>query len=251
MNKGDDIKSFWFRDQDNYWPPESIMYPEKYKPTEILALFITQTSLKPTLQRKLIDSWCKKLPELIDLKYLWFTSRVNQKMFDAACEIPNLEGLWIKWSGIKNIDKVSKLKKIKHLRIGSSSQIENIEVLKELSSLETLELEQLNKITDFSVLSQLTQLKGLGIDGSIWTTQKIDTLKPISKLKNLQYLSVTNSKIQDKSFEPILELDNLVRFNCSWNYPEKEFDKLKTMKCLKYGNVETSWKEIKAKLNNK
>ena len=238
---------FWQLEKELNFPPKSIIQLDEYRPKENLALFITQSNLKPTLQNKLINDWCIKLPELQEVKYLWFTSRVNQKMFDAACEMKNLEGLWIKWSGIKNIDNLENLKNLKHLHIGSSGQIESIEVLKKLKSLETLELEQLNKISDFSIISELTQLEGLGIDGSIWTTQKIDTLKPLENHKNLKYLTTTNSKIKDKSFDPILKLNNLVRFNCSWNYPESEFEKLKSMPNLKYGNIETSWKELKEK----
>lgn len=251
MIDNDDVKSFWYIQKDKNLPPDSITYIEEYKYTDKLCLFITQTSLPAKSQKLLIDKWCTKLPEMDELKYLWFPSRVNQKMFDAACDIPNLEGLWIKWSGIKNINKISKLKKIKHFHLGSSSQVESIEILKELNTLETLELEQLNKISDFSILSYLSQLQGLGIDGSIWTAQKIDSLRPIINLKNLKYLSLTNSKIQDKSFDPILGLDNLVRFQCSWNYPETEFAKLKTMKKLKYGNIETSLKELKDKINER
>jgi Leucine-rich repeat (LRR) protein len=119
---------------------------------------------------------------------------------------------------------------------------------KPLSALVTLELEQLNRISNFSILSKLTSLEGLGIDGSIWTAQKIDTLKPLKTLFNLKYLTVTNTRIQDKSFDPLLKLVELVRFNSSWNYPEAEFDKLKSLPNLKYGNVETSWREVKEKL---
>lgn len=239
---------FWHREKVPNFPPESIIQLDEYNPKENLTLFITQTNLKSTLQNKLIKDWCKKLPEMHEVKYLWFTSRVNQKMFDATCEMKNIEGLWIKWSGIKSIDNIENLKNLKHLHIGSSGQIESIEILKKLKSLETLELEQLNKISDFSIISELTHLEGLGIDGSIWTAQKIDTLKPIENLANLKYLTTTNSKIKDKSFDPILRLNNLVRFNCSWNYPETEFEKLKNIPNLKYGNIETSWKELKEKL---
>jgi len=239
---------FWRFDKCQKWPPNSIIQPEEFIHSDKLALFITQTSLKPSLQKKILDDWCEILPCLTEVKYLWFTSRVSQKMFDAACEMKNLEGFWIKWSGIKKIYKIEKLRNLKHLHIGSSSQIESIEVLKKLKSLVTLELEQLNKISNFSVISELTQLEGLGIDGSIWTTQKIDSLKPIENLTYLKFLTTTNSRIIDKSFDPILKLNNLIRFNCSWNYPESEFEKLKSMPNLKYGNVVTSWKEVKEKL---
>ncbi|MCV9388573.1 hypothetical protein [Reichenbachiella ulvae] len=232
-------------------PSKSITLLKDYRPVEKLNLLITQTHLKPYDQRKNYENWCKRLPELEEVKFIWLPSKVNQKIFEAVCKMPNLEGLWIKWSSIKHIDNLIHLGKLKHLHLGSSSQVENIDVLGSLHNLESLETEQLNKISDFSVLSNLSQLQGLGIDGSIWTAQKIDTLEPIRNLTNLKYLSTTNSQIKDKSFNPLLELNQLVTFNCSWNYPESEFAKLKSLPNLKYGNIETSWKELKGKLLGK
>lgn len=229
--------------------PNHITYFEDYKPSETLVLEITQLDVGSYRQNKIVDQWCAELPNLEEVKCLWFVSRVNQKMFDAACQVPNLEGLFIKWSGIKNIGALRISNKLQHLHLGSSSQVESIEVLGDLDGLVTLDLEQLNRISDFSVLSKFNALEGLGIDGSIWTTQKIDSLKPLTNLHNLKYLTVTNTRIKDKSFDPLLGLTELVRFNSSWNYPEAEFEKLKALPKLKYGNVETSWKELKAQLD--
>src|SRR5690606_1061636 len=135
--------------------------------------------------------WYNELPKLTSVKYLWFCSRVNQEMFEAACNMENLEGLYIKWSGIKTIDSLKKLKNLKHLHIGSSGQVENIRVFRDINWLTTLCLEQLNKVTDFNDIAGMTNLEGLGIDGSIWTAQKIDTLKPIGQLEGLKYLTLT------------------------------------------------------------
>jgi hypothetical protein len=244
-------KGIWYWDRENNWPPDSTTYLDKYNPSSKLNLNITQLTIGTTEQKKLVKAWCSELPKLSEIKYLWFCSRVSQEMFEAACEIENLEGLYIKWSGIKHIDSLIKLKNLRHLHIGSSGQIESISVFEKMNWLMTLNLEQLNKISDFSVISNLTNLKGLGIDGSMWTAQKIDTLKPIGHLIGLKYLTLTNSRIKDKSFDPILNLNELVRFNSSWNYPENEFKKLKSLPNLKYGNVETSLKEIMEKIKTK
>jgi len=230
------------------WSPKRITYFEDYKPTETLRLEITQLdNVSYYRQTKIVDQWCAELPNLKEVKYLAFVSRVNQKMFDAACHMPNLKGLYIKWSGIKNIDALRIPKKLRHLWLGGSSQVESIDVLGELTSLITLELQQLNKISDFSVLSKLTDLEGLGIDGSMWTAQKIDTLKPLTNLRKLKYLTLISTQLKDKSFDPLLNLTELVYLQSSWNYPEAEFEKLRSLPKLKYGNVETSLKELKTR----
>lgn len=252
MKLSDEIieKGFWNTDKFDYSKITSVTDLSDYKKTKILLLFITQlTDRSSYKQTKLVNEWCDFLPTLTDIEYLILPSRVNQKIFDSICEIESLNGLWIKWSGIKNIEKLEKLKKLKHLHIGSSSQIENIDVIGKMKGLITLDLEQLNKISNFSVISKLVDLQGLGVDGSIWTTQIIDNLKFIESLKDLRYFTMTNSRLRDKSFDPILKLKKLVRFQCSWNYPEAEFEKLKKLKNLKLGNIETSWKELKAKLD--
>ena len=251
MHEEQIIHGIWHHSGEFAPPSEPLLHIEKYLPVGKLGLSITQTPLAAANQRKLVDAWCQKLPELTEVKYLWLFSKVSQKIFDAACKMPNLEGLWIKWSGIKNLDSLTRLRNLKHLHLGSSSQVESIETLGSLTHLVTLEMEQLNKISDFSALANLIRLEGLGIDGGTWTAQNIDTLSPLARLKNLQYLSTTNSRIKDKSFEPILGLGKLKRFSCSWNYPESEFEKLKSMPNLKYGNVETSWKKVKESFRHK
>lgn len=245
------IKSgFWSIDEFNQLNYQSTTFIEDYRYSEKLRLYITQLEsdkivkekgLSKLQLNKLVLDWCKKLPTLNEVRYLWLPSRVNQKLFDSICEMQNLEGLWIKWSGVQSIERLNNLKNLKHLFIGSSSKIENIEVFKEMKNLRTLEMEHFKKISNFSVLANLTQLEGLGIDGSLCGTQSLDNIHFISSLKELKYLTLTNTKIKDKSFNPILSLE---RFNCSWNYPESEFQKLKAIKSLKYGNIETSWEEI-------
>jgi hypothetical protein len=243
---------FWCVPENNHIKYKSVTEIKYYKPTKKLQLHITQLDSKTALQqKKLIESWCEFLPTIDDLDFIWLPSRVNQQIFDAICQIKSLKGLWIKWSGIKNIDRITNLRSLEHFHLGSSGQVESIECLSEMTSLSTLNLEQLNKIIDFSPLSKLTQLEGLGVDGSIWTAQKINDLKFIEPLKNLKYFTMTNSRLKVKNFDPILQLPNLKYFSSSWNYPESEFDKLKLHPTLKYGNIETSLKEIKAELDKK
>ena len=116
-------------------------------------------------------------------------------------------------------------------------------------NLKTIETEQLKLVSDFKPLATLLQLEGLGICGGMWASQRIETLKFIEPLQQLKYFKMTNAILNDNSFNSILKLENLVRFNCSWGFPESEFEKLKDHPKLKYGNIETSWKEVKAELD--
>jgi hypothetical protein len=122
------------------------------------------------------------------------------------------------------------------LWIGASSKLEGIEELAEMRNLSWLNLVQFNKIDDFTPVSGLVRLKYLGINGSLWTQQRLRSLKPLAGLTELRLLTLFNTRTVDNSFD------------CSWNYPEAEFAKLKRLPSLKYGNVQTTWKEVQQKL---
>ena len=97
----------WNYDPKNPDPPDLISYPEQYQGEDQLNLECTQLDITSYRQKKLVEKWCNVLPELSDVKILWFKSRVNQALFEAACQMTNLEGLWVKWSGIKSIDSIT------------------------------------------------------------------------------------------------------------------------------------------------
>lgn len=252
LSPGQVRHGFWNWSSSKGWPPGHITRFEDCRPSELLSLNITQLDdFSASQQRKIVDRWCEELPNLSGVRYLWFVSRVNQKIFDAACRVPDLEGMFVKWSGVRSIDALRSAKGLRHLHLGSSSQVESIDVLGDLQGLATLDLQQLNRISDFGVLARLTSLEGLGIDGGMWKAQKIDTLEPLSALRNLKYLTLIHTRLRDGSFDPLLKLAGLIRFESSWNYPESEFEKLKSLPNLRYGNVETSWKEVKARLDDR
>jgi hypothetical protein len=240
---------FWDQPKELKIEPSSITFINEYSPTEYLKLDFNQI-YPPSKQTKIISEWCKLLPELKEIKFIWLKNRIAQKTFDSLCLMENLEGLWIEWSLIKNIDNVVKLKNLKHLYIGSSPKLESIDPLQKMNSLVTLELEQLNRISDFSILSLLPNLEGLGINGSLWTTQIIDSLDFLKTLTNLKYLTLVNSKLNKTTFDPILNLKELVRFRASWNHGLHEFKKLSTLRNLKIGFKDTSWDEVIASREN-
>lgn len=145
-------------------------------------------------------------------------------MFEAICEMRGIEALWLKWSGIKSLESLLKLNKLQSLHIGSSTQLESITPLEHLKQLKWLELENIRKIQDLSPLGECAQLVGLGVGGSMWATQRVDSLGPLSKLTGLKYLSIANLRSADRSLKPLHGLHNLECLHTAkwWARPEME-----------------------------
>ena len=203
-------------------PPKSISYPKEYDNSDEVNILCTQIDLSPSKQSKLIQEWCEILPALDKIKYIWFFSKVPQLLFDAICSMKNLEGVYIKWSSIKDLENIKNLSKLKYLHIGSSSKVTSILPLKSLTHLEWLELESFKKIVDLTPLATLPKLKGLAVTGSYSSEQKIDSLKPLEKLKALEWLNIMGTVVKDASLEPITKLEKLKYLRLSYIFPVEE-----------------------------
>jgi Leucine-rich repeat (LRR) protein len=229
---------FWLHDPVQSFPPTRITYPDDYDGASRLNLVCTQLDVSGYRQRKLVENWAKILPTFSNVHFLWLSSRVNQSLFEAACAMPSLEGLYIDWSGVKDIGSLLNLNNLKYLHIGSSTQVQDIECLRGMDRLVVLEIENFKKISQLEAIGDLTQLEGLAIEGSIWATQTVESLKPLARLRNLKYLFLSNLRSEDSSLEPLCDLDSLIHVRTAYWWPEEEFSRLRTsLPRLKYGSL--------------
>jgi hypothetical protein len=204
---------YWYPSED--WPPELVQEPGEIRPDGRLSVACTQTSRSASEQRKLVSRWCDILPNLKGVRHLWLCSRVPQRLFDAACQVPGLESLYIKWGGIKKLNALENASELRHLHIGSSTGVESIEPLGSMKSLTWLGIESFTRISCLDPLEKLVGLEGLTVEGSIWTTQHVQTLAPIGKLLNLRYLAITNLRSMDQTLSPLFALRRLEVFHAA------------------------------------
>ncbi len=230
-------RGFWYHNPKGNFPPECITRLDEYTGGDRLNIACTQLAILPSEQRAIVKQWCEILPRLASLKFLWFSSRVSQEMFEAACRVPGLEGLYLKWSGIGTIESIRSLKSLRFFYLGTSGSLGSIDVLSEMKNLLVLELENLKKITRLDPIAALTQLEGLKVEGSMETTQVVDTLAPLSRLTGLRYLFLANLKVRDRTLQPLTSLVALESFHSAWWYPDEEFRMLReALPKLIYGN---------------
>ena len=91
---------------------------------------------------------------------------------------------------------------------------------------------------DWSLISVLTNLEGLGINGGMYETLKLDSNDFVKNLKKLKYLFLTSTSIKNKSLKPIEGLLNLECIRLTNTWKDEEFENLRSkLPKLKYGNV--------------
>ena len=219
-------EGYWYYRPGEHFPPPGLSDPDAYAGEEKLSI-VGAPSISSKDQAKLTKQWAEFLPFLHNVRILWVSNKVSQAMFEAICEMRGLEALWLKWSGIKSLESILKLNKLQSLHIGSSTQLKSITPLAHLKLLKWLELENIKNIQDLSPLGECTQLVGLGVDGSMWATQKVDSLGPLSKLTGLKYLSITNLRSADRSLKPLYGLHNLVCLHTANWWAQSEVEELK------------------------
>lgn len=220
---------FWFHRRDQDFPPSPQKSPQEGVEGERLNIACTQTTLSDHKQRALVQEWCDLLPMLPQVRFLWFSSRVPQRLFDAACRMPNLEGLYVKWSGsgITYLDALREASCLQYFHLGSSTSLESIDLLAELRQLRWLGLENIKKIRDIDPVGELAGLVGLYLEGSYWTTQHVRTLEPIGRLRELRYLAIANLKADDKTLAPLFALNKLETFIAAKWWPEEELAEIR------------------------
>lgn len=215
--------SFWRHRPHLDFPPKTIRDLSEYDGSERLSLACTQTNLPAKQQKELVQSWCQRLPQLAGVRFLWLQSRATQELFDAACAMPDLEGLNIKWGAILSSAMLAGSRKLKYLHLGSPS-LAPLEVLGELPELVWLELDNIKAAADLSFLEKLPNLTGLSITGDSNSIKvlPIQTLAPLRALKKLEWLQLATVTVADESLAPIAELPALRYLNLANRFRMEE-----------------------------
>ena len=166
-----------------------------------------------------VKAWIQALPQLHGVRRLDFSSRVSQPVFEAICQMPQLEVLIIKWSAIVDLTPLTQLRELRHFQLGNSSKITSLAPLARLPDLQTLYLRGLPKCSDFSPLAELRALRKLRIT-SIHSAQAVDDLTPLTQLRALDELHLGHCKLP--SLRPLAALSSLRELHLFGNDPLDE-----------------------------
>ena len=186
---------------------------------DALNIFIDLGAVDAKNKPRAVKAWIQALPQLHGVRRLNFWSRVSQPMFEAICQMPQLEVLIIKWSAIVDLTPLTQLRELRHFQLGNSSKIISLEPLARLHDLQTLYFGGLPKCSDFSPLAELHALRELHITGD-QSAQRIDDLTPLAQLHALKDLSLRHCKLP--SLRPLAALTSLRELGLFGNNPLDE-----------------------------
>ena len=163
-----------------------------------------------------VKAWIQALPQLHGVRRLDFSSRVSQPVFEAICQMPQLEVLIIKWSAIVDLRPLTQLRELRHFQLGNSSKITSLAPLTRMHDLQSLHFGGLPKCSDFSPLAELRALRELRIT-SIHSAQAVDDLAPLTQLRALDELHLGHCKLP--SLRPLATLTSLRELHLFGNDP--------------------------------
>jgi hypothetical protein len=156
-----------------------------------------------------------------------FASCVNQDFLEEISQLPLLESLYIDQTSATSADCLKHCKKLRHLVIVGGTKFSSLSWLSALPPLDTLLLQNFKRVTDLSPVGELTSLRAFGLEGSMWTTQRVDSFRPLTMLPHLEALFLTNCRPTMDGLEPLQQLTQLRHLEIAAFYPDAEFLKLR------------------------
>jgi hypothetical protein len=216
-----------------YWParqmrgdiPSPVRRPDQYAGSDTLNIACTQTGLPGVQQARLIEEWCAVLPTL-PVKTLVFSSKVPQRLFDAACRVSQLEALHVKWSSIESLDAICSLASLRSLFLGSSPGIACLAPISALSGLAHLFVENVQDPVDLSFVEQLRELLEFGLAAPRGRKLRVRTLEPLGSLTQVQLLWLVSLQVQQGDLKPLYGLQHLASLRTTMKASSTELREL-------------------------
>ena len=176
----------------------------------------------------------------------------NQDAIAEIGHLQNLEFLYIDETRATDLSPLTGCISLRHLTIKGATQTASLDWIRGLPPLESLLIENFKKITDISPMASQKSAKALGVEGSMWTRQKVDSFEPFSELEALEALFITNCMPVRHGLVPLHNLHNLRFLEAPGFYSEDEFSDLQRslprLKCSWFDRIKEHG-SIKAAIN--
>lgn len=160
-----------------------------------------------------------------------FAASVDQAYLDEICQLDALEYLWLGWPvTARDLSGLTRLPRLRFLKLDSPRNVTDFTPLAAMPAIERLFVENAKHMAALDWLAPLrVRLTALGIEGSMWTMQKIPSLAPLAGFR-FEALCLTSVQLADKDLTPLADCPNLAFLSCARFAPKPQFDALKALR---------------------
>jgi len=160
-----------------------------------------------------------------------FASAVDQAYLDEIGELEALEFLWLGWpTTARDLSPLTRLQRLRFLNLDSPRNVIDFAPLAALPALTHLFVENAKHMGGLEWLAPIKdQLTSLGIEGSMWTLQKVPSLAPLAGF-GFEALCMTSVQLADKDLTPLATCPNLRHLGCARFAPKARFEELKALR---------------------
>ncbi|SMC29111.1 hypothetical protein SAMN02745857_03610 [Andreprevotia lacus DSM 23236] len=204
--------------------PRAILHPDDYDGSDRLVLEWDFGANSDQERKAVIKTWCARLPGLTQLRWLSVWSRTAPPLFEALCELPQLECLQIKYSTVQQLGPISRLQRLRYLDIGTSGKVEAIAPLATLAQLRHLKLTEFKQIRDYTPLAELSELESLWLACEMYSADAPGSLQAFTRLEKLRELLLDVSHVD--SLLPLAALPQLAELTLNNIRPMADYAEL-------------------------
>jgi hypothetical protein len=155
--------------------------------------------------------------------------QVDQDFLNEIGLLSNLEYLEMEVVTAENLKPLSNLKKLRTLKLDGARKATDFSPLLKIESLTKLFLENAKFIDSLDFLENAHNLVAIGIEGGMYTKQKIKTLQPLSGLMGLEALFMSSVQLNDKNLDCLSSIPNLHYLGSARFAPKASFDSLRRL----------------------
>ena len=155
--------------------------------------------------------------------------QVNQDFLGEIGQLHNLTYLEMSAVTAEDLTPLRNLAGLKTLKLEGLRKATNFEPLLELPSLTKLFIANAKHVTNLAFLAEANQVESLGVEGGMWTQQRIESLKPLSNLRSLRALFMTSVILTDKTLTYLATIPNLRILECANFAPAEQFKALRRL----------------------
>jgi len=163
--------------------------------------------------------------------------QVNQGFLEEIGELKSLEYLELHMVTAEDLSPIAQLNNLRTIKASGLRKAKRFEPLLSSPLLRRLFIEDIKHLSSLEFLATAEDLVAIGIEGSLWKTQRLQSLKPLAALPNLECLFLTSTALEDKDLSYLSRCPKLRILECSRFASRSEFMRLRRL----MPNLQCTW----------